>query len=110
MSAAGRLPPTSRYAGLQTGIHTLPDRREVVYLRRRFCPPPERLVPAGTHRVVAGERLDMIAAREIGDAEQWWQVADANRAMAPDTLVRELGRILVIALPDLLRRNGGGNG
>lgn len=107
MSAAGRLPPTSRYVGLETGVHTLPDGREVVYLRRRFCPPPEQLIPAGTHRVVTGERLDMIAARQIGDAEQWWQIVDANRAMVPDSLVVEPGRVLVIALPDLMRRNGG---
>jgi hypothetical protein len=89
---------TSRYQGLPTATHRLPDGRAVTYVRRRFVPRPEDLTLLREHVVVAGERLDAIAFGELGDAELAWQVADANRAFDPGELA-VTGRKLRITLP-----------
>ncbi len=93
-------PANSRYQSIETAKHTLPDGTEVVYLRRRFVPPPERMVQVQEHIVVEGDRIDNIAARHLGDPEQFWRVCDANRAMRPAELTEEIGRHLRITLPD----------
>ncbi len=89
---------TSRYQGLPTATHQLPDGRRVTYVRRRFVPKPEELTLIGEHVVAAGERIDAIAFGELGDAELAWQIADANRALDPDELA-VTGRRLRITLP-----------
>jgi hypothetical protein len=90
--------PTSRYFDLETATLTLPDGREVCYVRRRFLPP----VAPGTvfleHTVVESERLDHITARYLGDPELFWQLADINNALHPDELTAEIGRKLRVAL------------
>jgi hypothetical protein len=93
-------PSTSRYSEIESAELTMPDGRTLVYLRRRFVPPPERLALLREHTVADGERLDHIAAAEIGDPERFWQVADANRAMRPDELTEQPGRRLRITLPE----------
>jgi len=92
-------PPTSRYA--LTEVATLEDAqgREVAYLRRRFLPQPERFALLRTHLVVQGDRLDNVMASYLGDPEQFWRVADANRTMRPDDLMT-VGRLLRITLPE----------
>ncbi|MFE2252739.1 hypothetical protein, partial [Streptomyces lavendulae] len=74
---------TSRYHNVPTASLTLPDGRTVTYVRRRFPPDPDTLTTVGTHVVVAGERLDLVAARELGDPEQGWRIADAHRVLDP---------------------------
>jgi hypothetical protein len=88
---------TSRYHGIPTAVFDLPDGRTVTYVRRRFLPQPEELAQIGEHEVRQGERLDHIAHAEFGDAEQFWVLADANRAMDPDELIRP-GRRLRVTL------------
>jgi hypothetical protein len=36
--------------------------------------------------VADGERLDLIAARFLGDPEQFWRLCDANRTLRPEDL------------------------
>lgn len=93
-------PANSRYQNVETAKLVRPDGTEVVYLRRRFVPQPERFALLQEHVVVAGDRLDNLTARYLGDAEQFWRVCDANRAMHPDTLTEEIGRRLKITLPE----------
>ena len=93
-------PPTSRYHGFETARFTAPDGREIVYLRRRFVPPPERFALLQEHVVVDGDRLDRITAHYLGDPEQFWRICDANRAMRPDELTETIGRRLRITLPE----------
>ena len=93
-------PPTSRYSGLPTVQWTRPDGRPVVYVRRRFVPPPERFAILQEHRVVEGDRLDNLAARYLGDPEQYWRLCDANAAMRPDELIETVGATLRITLPE----------
>lgn len=88
----------SRYANVGTAIWTAPNGREVPYLRRRLLPATHALAALRTHEVRLGERVDTIAAEEIGDAEMSWLLGDANLAMRPTELA-EPGRTLVIPLP-----------
>jgi hypothetical protein len=90
--------PTSRYYGLEIARWTRPDGTEVPYVRRRFIPPPEAHALLQEHVVVQGERLDLLAARYLGDPEQFWRICDANAAIDPAGLEVQ-GEILRITLP-----------
>lgn len=93
-------PATSRYYGVQTARVVSADEKTVVYLRRRFVPPPERFELIHEHTVTQGDRLDNIAATYLGDPEQFWRLADANAAMKPEDLTQEAGRKLRITQPE----------
>lgn len=96
---------TSRYSGAEIGTAVVGDgtggRREVRYLRRRLPPDPQRLPVLALHPVVRGDRMDLIAARHLGDPTAFWLVADANGALDPDALVapEAEGTLLVIPVP-----------
>lgn len=90
---------TSRYASVGTTTLTRADGTIVPYLERRFVPQPGSLTQIGVHVVMPGDRLDLIASTAIGDPSQWWQVADANRAMWPEDLTATIGAQLRITLP-----------
>lgn len=94
-----KFPPNSRYHRTETAVLQTPD-GEVIYLRRRFLPHPSRFSLLQYHTVTQGERLDHIAAEYIGDAVQFWRIADANNAMKPDDLTAEPGRKLRITMPE----------
>lgn len=93
-------PATSRYSGVETTALEAADGRTIVYLRRRFVPPPERFELLLEHMVADGERLDMIAAEYLGDPEQFWRICDANNVMRPDELTQEAGRMVRITMPE----------
>lgn len=57
--------------------------REVRYLRRRPLPDPRDVRPLAVHVVALADRLDLVAARHLGDALASWRVADANAALDP---------------------------
>ena len=91
---------TSRYYGIPTSQLGQADGRTAVFVQRRFLPPPENFAPLQIVTVVAGDRLDNLAARYLGDAQQSWRLADANRAMQPEALVVNAGATLTITLPE----------
>ena len=93
-------PPNSRYQGVATEILTGADGVEIAYLAPRIVPLPDRSTILAEYPVAEGDRLDIIAARTIGDAELSWRIADANRAMLPAALTDPTGRRLRITLPD----------
>jgi len=93
-------PANSRYQATEVVRITLADGTELACLKRRFVPSPERLAGWQQHTVVQGDRLDNLAARYLGDAELFWRLCDANRAMRPGELTDEVGRRLQVALPD----------
>lgn len=68
----------SRYAKLATYTVTLPDGRSVVATRLPL--PPLQLALAGYHPRVQGDRLDLLAARYLGDPTLFWKLCDANDA------------------------------
>ena len=93
-------PPNSRYAAFETAEHTQPDGRTVAYLRRRPVPPPENFATVHEHAVIDGDRVDLLAARFLGDPEQFWRICDANGAMRPDELTETPGDVVRITLPE----------
>src|SRR5262249_48876307 len=90
----------SRYFGIDTAVLECPGRAPVVYLRRRFPPPVSSLQAVQEHTVVAGERLDHIAAQFLGDPTLFWRLCDANNAMRPEELTETVGRKIRVALPE----------
>jgi len=93
-------PPTSRYHGIETATLETSDGKTIIYIRRRFCPSPERFALLQEHVVVQGDRLDNVAAKYLGDPEQFWRICDANAAMRPEELAETIGRRIRIALPE----------
>jgi hypothetical protein len=93
-------PPASRYYGIDTATLETADGKIIIYLKRRFVPLPEQFALLQEHVVTQGERLDNIAARHLGDPEQFWRICDANAAMRPDELTETVGRRLRITLPE----------
>jgi len=92
-------PPTSRYYGIEQAALTLADGSVLPYLRRRFLPQPQGFALLHEHVVEEGERPDLVAARELGDAEAYWRLCDANGVMQPEELTMTVGRRLRITLP-----------
>jgi hypothetical protein len=92
-------PPPSRYYGIELTTIAI-DGDVVAYVRRRFVPQPEVFAAIGEHVVVQGERLDHIAARELGDPLLFWRLCDANRALRPEELLETIGRRLLISMPE----------
>ena len=95
-----QFPPNSRYHGIPTKRYTTAAGKVIVYLARRFVPPPERFSLLREHTVTDADRLDNLAARYLGDPELFWRLADANNAMRAEELTEEVGRILRITLPE----------
>ena len=89
-------PVTSRYHHIETAIYDTQDRESVVYLKRRFIPPPEHYYSTQQHKVNQGERPDTITAKYLGDPTQFWQLADANGLMKPQELTEATGKKLYI--------------
>ncbi len=90
--------PDSRYAGIANAILLTPEGREITYTRRRFLPRSASLPLLTEVSVIDGDRLDLIAARTLGQANQGWRIADANDAIHPLDLL-EAGRSLRVPVP-----------
>lgn len=97
---ATAFPPNSRYSGIGTKTMKSISSETIVYLKRRFVPPPENFALLQTHTVVQGDRLDNLTNKYLGDPEQFWRVCDANEAMRPRELTETVGRELRITLPE----------
>ena len=90
--------PASRYYLLENAVIER-DGRKIVYKRRRFLPQGSEMSLLAEAVVIAGDRLDLITARTLGDPEQFWRVCDANDAMNPFDLTTQVGRRLRIPIP-----------
>lgn len=97
--ATSAFAPNSRYHAVATAKLTTADGRQIVYLRRRLVPAPEQFSVVQEHFVVAGDRLDNLAAKYLGDPEQFWRLCDANGVIVPDQLVEVIGGVIKITLP-----------
>lgn len=87
---------TSRYDSIPNAIFRSADGREVAFKRRRFLPHGEQMPVLAVIRVEVGDRLDLVAARTLGDPLQYWQICDANNALDPRVLTSEPGTPLRI--------------
>lgn len=93
-------PPNSRYHGVAVATLKQKKQEPIAYLKRRFVPPPENFSVMQEHTLVQGDRLDNLAAHYLGDAELYWRLCDANRAVRPDELTATPGTTLAITLPE----------
>ncbi|GAA2634745.1 LysM domain-containing protein [Paractinoplanes durhamensis] len=89
---AGTYPSTSRYAGAEIAVHTMPDGTEVRYAKHRLLPALPGEDDTVPHVVTVGERPDHLGQRYFGAADQWWRIADANAVLDPRELTGEPGR------------------
>lgn len=96
---AAEFPPNSRYHGAGTAKLATVDGGTIVFLKRRFVPAPEEFVLIQEHSIVQGDRLDNLAAKYLGDPEQFWRLCDANGAIRPDELTETIGTTVRITLP-----------
>lgn len=92
-------PPESRYHGVPKTSFTRADGVEISFLRRRFARPPELFSTIRQRRVAQGERLDQIAAVEVGNPAAFWTLCDANGAIFAEEL-EVLGGAIDITLPE----------
>ena len=93
--------PTSRYYGIETVKMTVggdEGPRVISYKRRRIIPSGETMITLGEHTVTQGDRLDNLAARYVGDPEQFWRICDANDVLRPEELTEEIGWTIKIGL------------
>jgi hypothetical protein len=94
--------PTSRYAGIaEATIEVAAEAgttRTIRYKRRRFLPVPGEMTPLTEHTMSDADRLDLVAARDVGDPTGFWRLCDAHDILRPDELERP-GRIVVVAMP-----------
>ncbi len=92
----------SRYAPVPDATieRQLPDgsSRTVRYKRRRFLPSPASMTPLTRHVMTDADRLDLVAARYVGDPTAFWRLCDANDVLRPEEL-ESVGRSIVIAMP-----------
>lgn len=89
----------SRYAHLETLELETPDGRTIKYVRRRLVPSADSYQVAGHVGVTDSDRLDVVTHRHLGVPTAYWQVADANEAVHPSTLMGRAGTALAIPLP-----------
>ncbi|MGH7525490.1 MAG: LysM domain-containing protein [Gemmatimonadales bacterium] len=81
-------------------VHVTASGEEIIHLRRRFIPPPERFQLLQIHTITEGERHDNLAARFLGDPEQFWRLCDANAVLRPEELTETPGSRVRITLPE----------
>jgi hypothetical protein len=91
--------PNSRYIGIPTATYVTPNGTNIAYIRRRFVPQPAQLVQLQQFSVVQGDRLDVLAAKYLGDPQLFWRICDANGAMRPEDLTATVGTVLRVCLP-----------
>lgn len=92
--------PDGRYARLQLRELTASDGKPVRYLERRFLPDPDSLTVVARVASEPGDRLDLFASRVLGEADQWWRIADAHRLIHPEELEQPSARRLIVPMPE----------
>jgi hypothetical protein len=94
-------PTDSRYYGSATLTYITPMGQAISYLAPRIVPQPgtPNFATVAQHVVRQGDRLDLIAAKYLGDPLIFWLVCDANGAIDPTELVETPGTPLNITMP-----------
>lgn len=94
-------PADSRYYRSSTQTYTTPTGQSITYLTRRFVPQPgaPNFATVAQYTVKQGDRLDLIAAKYLGDPLIFWLICDANGATRPNALVETTGAVLKITAP-----------
>jgi hypothetical protein len=106
MMNLGVVPPVtfatdSRYYAFKVQQYTTPDGQVIPYLARRIVPQPgaPNYATINRYSVQQGDRLDLIAAKYLGNPLMAWLICDANGAIKPYDLVSTPGKVLNITTP-----------
>lgn len=91
--------PTSRYYPLDDAVYVDAHGHPISYKRRRFLPQGMQMPLLTEVTVMAGDRLDLIAARTLNAPEHFWRICDANNAMNPFALTDQIGNVLRVSPP-----------
>jgi hypothetical protein len=94
-------PTDSRYYRFSTLSYTAPNGQSITYLARRIVPQPgaPNFATVAQHTVKQGDRLDLLAAKYLGDPLIFWLICDANGAVRPNELIETPGTVLNITMP-----------
>lgn len=92
---------TSRYYPLETATYTTAGGLKIRYKKRRFLPLMDDLPLLYQVQVRQDDRLDLIAARVLGDPEAFWRICDANRTLHPLDLTKTPGKMIHISAPQI---------
>lgn len=90
---------TSRYYHIPDARYVSSTGQTIIYKRRRFLPQGQNLPLLTITKVMDGDRLDLIAAKTLGNPLLFWRIADANNGMNPVKLTERPGRELRVAIP-----------
>jgi hypothetical protein len=93
--------PTSRYYRIGTAVFRARDGKDIVYKRRRMLPAVSALTVLGEAPVKHGDRLDLIAARTLGNPELFWRICDANNVLNPLEFLESAGPTVRIPKPEV---------
>lgn len=89
----------SRYDGIDIATKTIVESdgstTEARYVLRRFIG-RARPMAVASHRVVSGDRLDVITTNYYNDPTQFWRIADMNRATQAEEVCAQTGRVIDI--------------
>lgn len=91
--------PQSRYSGLRVASLATADGGAISYVGRRFIAQPENFAVLQRHRVIQGERVDLLAAQSYGDPLFYWRLCDANLALRPEDVTARPGVFINLTLP-----------
>jgi nucleoid-associated protein YgaU len=87
--------PSSRHGKLATyEVVLAPGAAPIELYQPRTIPQPAQSV---LHTVRSDDRLDLLASRYYGDPFQYWRIADANPALAPEDVLDPGARISIPA-------------
>lgn len=86
---------TSRYNDCDNVVFSDNSGRTINYKKRRFVPIIKNMTVLQTYLVTSSDRLDLIAAKTLGDPEQFWKICDLNNIMYPPEL-ETVGKMLSI--------------
>lgn len=96
--SGGPTNPNSRYYGDAVQFYTFPNGVQVAYLQRRIIPQASIYTSLQSYAVSAGDRLDNLAYKFLGDPIRFWMICDANSAVDPDELTALPGFSIEIPL------------
>jgi hypothetical protein len=94
-------PTNSRYYGSGTLTYITPTGQAIAYLAPRIVPQPgpPNFATVAQHVVRQGDRIDLVAAKYLGDPLIFWLICDANGATDPFELVETPGAVINITTP-----------
>ncbi len=91
---AGGPTPAPAYAYDTAGDASARD--AVPYLARTILPLASTLKPQSSYTIVAGDRLDNLAAQLLGDPMLYWVLLEANNISDPASLCAVPGRKIIV--------------